>query len=56
MTNTAPGPRVLRVTKADEGYVVQFDIRPQGRKTPVRITKVAADEFDLRGILNEVYK
>lgn len=50
-----PGPLKLWVKKGDGGYVVEFDLRPQGRKTPVRVTKVASDEFDLRAIINEVY-
>jgi hypothetical protein len=50
-----PGPDRLTVKKGDGGYVIEFDYRPNGRKTPERVTKIATDEFELRGTLKEVY-
>lgn len=51
-----PGPDKLKITRADKAYVVEFEYRPNGRKTPVKTTKIASDEFELRGIIKEVYE
>lgn len=53
---TLPGPEKLKIVRADSGYVVEFEYRPTGRKTPVKATKIAQDEFELKSIIREVYE
>ena len=50
-----PGPDRCKITKAEDGYVIDFNYTPQGRKTPVKVTKIASDEFELKAVLREVY-
>lgn len=50
-----PGPDRCTIKKAEGGYSVEIQYRPEGRKTPVRLVKIASDEFDLKAIVKEVY-
>lgn len=51
-----PGPEKTSITRAEGGYVVAWSYRPKGKKTPVKVTKIAADEFELRGIIGGLFK